>query len=69
MALGVLLAGLWSPLAKLCCVVETSAHQDCEGSGRTELRLMVHVPPARKLAAADKDLKPVITKLTRNAAK
>lgn len=58
LVLGVLLAGLWSPLAQLCCVVETSAPQDRQVAERTELRLMVHVPPTRKLAAADKDAAP-----------
>lgn len=48
LALGVLLAGLWSPLAQLCCVVETAASHD--RAERTELRLMVHVPAARKSA-------------------
>lgn len=52
LVLGVLLAGLWSPLAQLCCVVETSAPLDRENAERTELRLMVHVPPARKIPAA-----------------
>lgn len=53
MALGVLLAGLWSPLAQLCCVIETSASQDRSAAERTELRLMVHVPAARKSAAPE----------------
>lgn len=54
LVLGVLLAGLWSPLAQLCCVVET-VQQDQGSAERTELRLMVHVPPARKNASALKD--------------
>lgn len=60
LALGVLLAGLWSPLAQLCCVVETAAPQNREGTGRTELRLMVHVPTARKPAANEKSAAPAL---------
>ncbi|MCK6472674.1 MAG: hypothetical protein L6R28_13100 [Planctomycetes bacterium] len=53
LALGVLLAGLWSPVAQLCCVVETAASQDRSAAERTELRLMVHVPVTRKSAAPE----------------